>query len=50
MTIKQQIREALKNGDNKLVLRLLGKLSEPKPKKPTKQDKPYYLPFVYKKQ
>ena len=50
MTIKQQIKAAIKCGDQALALELLKKLENPRPKKPTKQDKPYYLPFVYKKQ
>lgn len=46
MTIKQQIRAAIRQGDNKLALKLLGKLSEPKPKKLSKLDQPYRMPFT----
>jgi Flp pilus assembly protein TadD len=46
MTIKQEIRAAIKNGDNKTALKLLSKLQEPRPKKPSKLDQPYRLPFL----
>lgn len=47
MTIKQQVRAAIKRGDQALALELLKKLENPKPKKPSKLDQPYYFPFVY---
>jgi hypothetical protein len=46
MTIKQQIREALREGDNQMVLKLLKRLEEPKPKKLSKLDQPYQMPFT----
>lgn len=46
MTIKQQVRAAIKRGDQALALELLKKLENPKPKKPSKLDQPYRLPFT----
>lgn len=49
-SLKQQVRAAIKRGDNELALELLKGLANPQPPKPkrvSKLDKPYYLPFVY---
>jgi hypothetical protein len=49
-SLKQQVRAAIKRGDNELALELLRGLENskpPKPRKPSKLDQPYYFPFVY---
>jgi hypothetical protein len=50
-SLKQQVRNAIKSGELDLALELLKGLRNPepvKPKKPSKLDQPYRLPFVYK--
>jgi hypothetical protein len=51
-SLKQQVRNAIKSGEIELALELLKGLRNPepvKPRKPSKLDEPYRLPFVYKK-
>jgi len=50
-SLKQQVRNAIKSGDLELALELLKGLRNPepsKPKKASKLDQPYRLPFVIK--
>jgi hypothetical protein len=45
-SIKTQVKNAIKSGNTELALELLKQLENPKPKKLSKMDRPYRLPFT----
>ena len=45
-SIKTQVRNAIKSGNTELALELLKQLENPRPKRLSKEDQPYRLPWT----